>query len=554
MTVDFILPDIGEGIVECELLEWLINEGDVIEEDQPVAEVMTDKATVQIPAMHSGVVKKLFYKAGEIAKVDEPLFSLDTDTITDRATNASESPVDSNVSNEHGASNSSPQQVDIPSSQTEQLIDFILPDIGEGIVECEIVKWNVEEGDEVLEDQSVVEVMTDKAVVEIPAKHSGVVKKFYYQQGEIAKVHKPLFALSTMQGGSEENAKAQSDQNESSASNGIKPANTSAQNSVGTEGDFEPPIVIDGRVLASPAVRRIAREHNVDLAELTGTGKKGRVLKADVLNALDGIQSQNIESKPEQRVIAANEAAETNTSIASASGKVRVEKLRGVKAAMARQMVASVSTIPHFTVSDDVVMNNLIALRRQLKPMFEAKDTSLSFMPFFIKALSLALHEFPIINSQLNADATEISFFEDHNIGFAVDGKLGLVVPNIKSVQQKSLFDIASEYQDIVSKARAGALSSDQMKGGTISISNIGAIGGINATPVINMPEAAIVALGKTQSLPRFDDNGNVVSQQIMTVNWSGDHRIIDGATMVKFNNLWMQYLTQPETMLIHLR
>lgn len=221
---------------------------------------------------------------------------------------------------------------------------------------------------------------------------------------------------------------------------------------------------------------------------------------------------------------------------------------------MARQMVASVSTIPHFTVSDDVVMNNLIALRRQLKPMFEAKDTSLSFMPFFIKALSLALHEFPIINSQLNADATEISFFEDHNIGFAVDGKLGLVVPNIKSVQQKSLFDIASEYQDIVSKARAGALSSDQMKGGTISISNIGAIGGINATPVINMPEAAIVALGKTQSLPRFDDNGNVVSQQIMTVNWSGDHRIIDGATMVKFNNLWMQYLTQPETMLIHLR
>lgn len=546
MTVDFILPDIGEGIVECELLEWLINEGDMIEEDQPVAEVMTDKATVQIPAMHSGVVKKLFYKAGEIAKVHEPLFSLDTD--------ASGTQEDSNVSNEHGASNSSPQQADTPSSQTEQLIDFILPDIGEGIVECEIVKWNVEEGDEVLEDQSVVEVMTDKAVVEIPAKHSGVVKKIYYQQGEIAKVHKPLFALSTLQGGSEENARAQSDQNESSASNGIKPANTSAQNSAGTDGDFEPPVVIDGRVLASPAVRRIAREHNVDLADLTGTGKKGRVLKADVLNALDGIQSLANASKPEQRVIAANEAAETNTSVTSTSGKVRVEKLRGVKAAMARQMVASVSTIPHFTVSDDVVMNNLIALRRQLKPMFEAKGTSLSFMPFFIKALSLALNEFPIINSQLNADATEISFFEDHNIGFAVDGKLGLVVPNIKSVQQKSLFDIASEYQDIVSKARAGALSSDQMKGGTISISNIGAIGGINATPVINMPEAAIVALGKTQLLPRFDEKGNVVSQQIMTVNWSGDHRIIDGATMVKFNNLWMQYLTQPETMLIHLR
>ena len=541
MTVDFILPDIGEGIVECELLEWLINEGDVIEEDQPVAEVMTDKATVQIPAMHSGVVKKLFYKAGEIAKVHAPLFSLETQGSSPQI---EDNTLEGNASDDiHNVDTLATNDVN-----DEQLVDFILPDIGEGIVECEIVKWNVQEGDEVLEDQSVVEVMTDKAVVEIPAKHSGVVKKLYYQQGEIAKVHTPLFALSTEQKDIEHNNKV-------SAPNDVTPklvANEALLSKAGMEGDYEPPVVVNGRVLTSPAVRRIAREYNIDLTLIEGTGKKGRVLKADVLKhiknnaALDKNTVENSQTR--------SQTNQTQDMRGVASSGIRVEKLRGVKAAMAKQMVASVSTIPHFTVSDEVIIDNLIALRQQLKPMFEAKETSLSFMPFFIKALSLALSEFPIINSQLNAEATEISYFEDHNVGFAVDGKLGLVVPNIKAVQTKSLLDIANEYQEIVSKARSGALASDQMKGGTISLSNIGAIGGINATPVINMPEAAIVALGKTQVLPRFDEQGNVLRQHIMTVNWSGDHRIIDGATMVKFNNLWMQYLAHPETMLMYLR
>ncbi|MAI63664.1 MAG: dihydrolipoamide acetyltransferase, partial [Alteromonas sp.] len=224
------------------------------------------------------------------------------------------------------------------------------------------------------------------------------------------------------------------------------------------------------------------------------------------------------------------------------------------QSAMAKQMAASVYTIPHFTVSDEVVMDNLIALRKNLKPEFEKKNVKLSFMPFFVKAMSLALTEFPVINSQLNDEGSEQTYFEDHNIGFAVDSKIGLLVPNIKGVQRLSLFDIAVQMQDIIEQARAGRVSGEHLKGGTISISNIGAIGGITATPVINKPEAAIVALGKTQKLPRFDDNDNVTAQNIMAVNWSGDHRIIDGATMVRFNNLWMSYLTSPEKMLMHLK
>ncbi|WP_334014204.1 dihydrolipoyllysine-residue acetyltransferase [Alteromonas sp. S167] len=562
MTIEFILPDIGEGIVECELLEWLVSEGEHIEEDQPVAEVMTDKATVQIPAMHAGTVKKLHYAVGEIAKVHEPLFAMQPD---DEET-ASDNQENVNEPSEESSNTAADTHVNMPQNESAQGIveDFILPDIGEGIVECEIVKWNVSEGDQIEEDQAVVEVMTDKAVVEIPAKNAGVVHKLYHAQGDIAKVHTPLFALLVAGEG------AAADSNQQAAVVGSSTAPAQSGDSTGQqktsskdkptadiapskfkEGEYEPPVVIEGKVLASPAVRRVAREHNIDLSGVTGSGKKGRILKADVI----ALNANNSNAK-------AKELNETSTATAqgstvtptSTSGGVRVEKVRGIQAAMAKQMSASVYTIPHFTVSDEVVMDNLMALRKMLKPEFEAKDIKLSFMPFFVKALSLALTEFPVINSQLNDDASELTYFDDHNIGFAVDSKIGLLVPNIKGVQNLSLLDIATQMQEIINQAREGRIAGEHLKGGTISISNIGAIGGITATPVINKPEAAIVALGKTQKLPRFDEQGNVFAQHIMAVNWSGDHRIIDGATMVKFNNLWMSYLTQPEKMLMHLK
>jgi 2-oxoisovalerate dehydrogenase E2 component (dihydrolipoyl transacylase) len=199
-------------------------------------------------------------------------------------------------------------------------------------------------------------------------------------------------------------------------------------------------------------------------------------------------------------------------------------------------------------------MDQLIQVRQQLKGEFEKQGVKLSFMPFFIKALSLALREFPIINSQVNDDCTELTYFDDHNIGMAVDSKIGLMVPNIKGVQNLSLFEVAQEASRLIDSAREGKLASADLKGGTISISNIGVLGGTVATPVINKPEAAIVALGKMQRLPRFDNNDNVKAVNIMHISWSGDHRIIDGATMVRFSNLWKSYLENPVTMLAKLR
>ncbi len=568
MTIEFILPDIGEGIVECELLEWLVSEGEHIEEDQPVAEVMTDKATVQIPAMHAGVVNKLHYAVGDIAKVHAPLFSMtpdDADANSDTHEDAQAEVKDNASETATATANDSASS---GASNGKHIEDFILPDIGEGIVECEIVKWNVAEGDEIEEDQAVVEVMTDKAVVEIPAKNAGTVHRLYYAQGDIAKVHSALFALevagevTTSSGTNDESPSANNSASSVASQSSVnKQTNGSSQQSAQfapskfSDGEYEPPIAIEGKVLASPAVRRVAREKNIDLSTVEGSGKKGRILKSDVLN----LQHSNVDTSSQNTSSSAPssstaEKGDLNSTSTVLKGSVRTEKVRGIQAAMAKQMSASVYTIPHFTVSDELVMDNLMSLRKLLKPEFEAKNVKLSFMPFFVKAMSLALNEFPVVNSQLNEDATEISYFADHNIGFAVDSKIGLLVPNIKRVQDLSLLEIAVQMQDIIEQARAGRVAGERLKGGTISISNIGAIGGITATPVINKPEAAIVALGKTQKLPRFDDEGNVSAQNIMAVNWSGDHRIIDGATMVRFNNLWMSYLTQPEKMLMHLK
>ncbi|MBF7072778.1 dihydrolipoyllysine-residue acetyltransferase [Glaciecola sp. MH2013] len=541
MMTDFILPDIGEGIVECELLEWLVAEGDLIVEDQPVAEVMTDKATVQIPAMHNGIVTRLHYKEGDIAKVHAPLFAMEIEG-------------DTSSQHEDSEQQETPRgkMTENPAAASTKTEAFILPDIGEGIVECEIVKWCINEGDEIVEDQVVVEVMTDKAVVEIPAKFSGRVTTLHYQQGDIAQVHTPLFdqVIAIESGHYEDTAVAESD----------VATDSNAKDDYTKASDAQLDSNKSTKVLASPAVRRVAREHKITISDVKGSGKKGRVLKEDIeafVNSKSSLNTQKVEhNRHSEKGIEDQKLAnaQTQSQQTSVSDNVsQVIPMRGIKAAMAKQMVASVSTIPHFTVSDELNMDKLIALRKQLKPEFEQQGIKLSFMPFFIKALSLALREYPVINSRLSNDASELHYLSAHNIGMAVDSKIGLLVPNIKNVESLSLFDVAKECDRIVNAAREGKLSNSDLSGGTISISNIGAIGGITATPVINKPEVAIVALGKTQTLPRFNELGEVSAHNIMMVNWSGDHRVIDGASMVRFNNLWMSYLKDPERMLMHL-
>ncbi|MGB0937327.1 MAG: 2-oxo acid dehydrogenase subunit E2 [Colwellia sp.] len=434
-------------------------------------------------------------------------------------------------------------------------IEFILPDIGEGIVECEIAEWLVKEGDSIEEDQPIADVMTDKALVQIPAMHNGVIDKLYYKQGDIAKVHEPLFSMvkhdsaKTVEDKSELLADTSATDKVDSASSVSKATDESVieienendsqrENNKVTEGsvatDRKSCSIVKSKSLASPAVRRVARELDIDINAVTGTGKKGRVYKDDILSFT---------------------AATTNDSSNQEHNKV--EPIRGVKAAMAKAMTESVSTIPHFTYCEEIDLSELIALRLTLKAQYQQqesmKDIKLTMMPFFMKAMSLALKEYPIVNSQVNEACSEITYHHNHNIGMAVDSKVGLLVPNIKQVQNKSILDLAKDLTELTAKARSGRVESADLKGGTITISNIGAIGGTVATPIINKPEVAIVALGKVQKLPRFNDNGEVEARSIMQVSWSGDHRVIDGGTIARFCNLWKSYLEQPNTMLVSL-
>ncbi|MFN2362149.1 MAG: dihydrolipoyllysine-residue acetyltransferase [Marinobacter sp.] len=529
---DFILPDIGEGIVECELVKWLVAEGDIIEEDQPVAEVMTDKALVEIPAPYKGKVTRLYHKEGDIAKVHAPLFELveeggDNEQAEQPQTHTTEAASEPAAA-EQQASVSQPD----PDDATE---DFILPDIGEGIVECEVVEWRVAEGDEIEEDQPVVDVMTDKAMVEITAPKAGRVTKLYHQQQAMARVHSPLFAFVPRE--RDEPARATK-----KSQPAPEPTPTTSQ-----------PVTLRNqqRTPASPAVRRIVREHDLNLADIAGSGKDGRVLKADVLAHLD---------KP---TAAAQDQERTGESQPAGTGggrrrpereqEVRIEPIKGMKAAMARSMVTSATTIPHFIYSEDIDVTDLLKLREQLKPEAEASGSRLTLMPFVMKAMALAVQEFPVLNSRVNDDVTEIHYLPQCNIGMAVDGKAGLMVPNVKGVESLNLLGIADEVARLTEAARSGRVSQEDLKGGTITISNIGALGGTYASPIINAPEVAIVALGRTQKLPRFDANGQVVERAIMTVSWAGDHRIIDGGTIARFCNRWKGYLESPQSMLLHL-
>ena len=415
------------------------------------------------------------------------------------------------------------------------LADFVLPDIGEGIVECELVEWRIKEGDFINEDQSVADVSTDKALVEITAMHTGRVNKLYYQQGDIAKVHTPLFSID-IEGDSDSDSESESgagihiaESEKNTAVDVTKNADESALN--------PEKVKIQNNALATPAVRRIARENNLDLSLVPSSGKDGRVLKDDVLNYLsaDAVSTKAVVNTPSLEVTQLD----------------YIEPIKGIKAIMAAAMSESVATIPHFTYADEVNMSELIALRTELKERYAKQGIRLTMMPFFIKALSLSLKQFPILNSQVNEDCTELKYLASHNIGMAVDSPSGLLVPNIKNVQDLSIVEIAEHSNRLTEQARAGRISPNDLKGGTITISNVGAIGGTIATPIISKPQVAIVALGRVQTLPRFDVEGNVSAQKIMTISWSGDHRVIDGATMAHFSNTWKAFLENPASMLM---
>lgn len=235
------------------------------------------------------------------------------------------------------------------------------------------------------------------------------------------------------------------------------------------------------------------------------------------------------------------------------TGKDRTEPLTGFQKAMVKTMTAALK-IPHFGYCDEVDLTELVRLREELKPIAAARGVRLSFMPFFIKAASLGLLQFPILNASVDENCQKVTYKASHNIGVAMDTEQGLIVPNVKDVQARSVLEVAAELNRLQQLGAGGQLGAAELAGGTFTLSNIGSIGGTYAKAVILPPEVAIGALGSIKALPRFNQKGEIYKAQIMNVSWSADHRIIDGATVSRFSNLWKSYLENPAFMLLDLK
>lgn len=432
---------------------------------------------------------------------------------------------------------SKPQRLFHLSSCLDKVISFNLSDIGEGIREVVVKEWFVKVGDNIEQFQNICEVQSDKASVTITSRYDGKITKLYHKIDDVALVGSPLvdFEIEDEDGDSSESSDSDNEA-------GITTYDPKPENNNQTE--------ISGRIitLATPAVRRIAKEHQVDLSKVPATGRGGRVLKGDVLEYLGQVPPGT--NKPHPTLLH-NKSTEINPKSAGPPPADRVESLKGVRKAMLKSMSESLK-IPHFAYSDEIDMTKLVEFRDQLKNVAAEQGVpKLTFMPFCIKAASIALKRFPIINSSLDVENESVIYKGAHNISVAIDTPAGLVVPNIKNCQAKSILEIAKDLNDLVARGRSGMLRPEDFLDGTFSLSNIGVIGGTYTHPCIMAPQVSIGAMGRTKAVPRFNEKGDIVKAFIMNVSWTADHRVIDGVTMASFSNVWKEHLENPALFLV---
>jgi len=432
-----------------------------------------------------------------------------------------------------------------------------LPDIGEGVTEGELVKWLVKPGDTVKADQPVVEIMTDKATVEVPTPYAGVVKELKYKEGDVMPIEKTMLTLETG-GASAGAAKAEAPAPaKAPASNGGAKAPTPAtqmqaasaqakpaaqtQSTNGGGLDVYPPAA-DSKVLATPATRRLAREMNVDINQIQGTGLAGRVTREDVGGAKGGTTAPAARGGGIQAPRLAYQGP-------AGAMEERVA-LRGVRKKIAENLQMAKQIIPHFTLAEEANVTALVELRAQAKAAAEKVGAKVTFLPFIMKAMIATIREFPMFNASIDDQASEIVYKKYFNIGFAADTPNGLLVPVIKNADMKTVLELSKEIQELAGKAREGKLSLEEMRGATITITNIGSVGGTYATPIINHPEVAILGMYKIVDRPLWQ-NGQWVPAKMMNFTITCDHRLIDGAVAANFMKAFVARIESPSSLML---
>jgi pyruvate dehydrogenase E2 component (dihydrolipoyllysine-residue acetyltransferase) len=430
--------------------------------------------------------------------------------------------------------------------------EFKLPDIGEGISEVELLQWYVQEGDVVQEDQNLAEIETDKAVADLPSPYGGVIQRLHHRPGDHIAVGSVLVSFAEDEQGRAEIAPAQAKPRAGEA-----PLKAVADTGAAPDSDRAAAEPGAGRVLATPATRRRARELGVDLTIVQGTGPGGRITLDDVERlahdekqtpfAIEAPLSETAEPTGRPPGLLTEPAALPDF---SQWGPVEHVALSATRRQIARKMVHSLFTAPHAAALDEADVTELDAFRKQAQERRRDPHLHLTLLPFVMKATVAGLKQFPALNASLDDEKQELILKHYYHFGIAVDTERGLIVPVIRDVDRKSLIDVAAELGEKIQRTREGKISLDELHGGTFTLTNAGAIGGHAFIPIINYPEVAILGIGRAQPKPVVRD-GQIVARTLLPLSIAFDHRIVDGADVVRFLTRVMRLLEDPMQLLL---
>ncbi|MCW3778059.1 2-oxo acid dehydrogenase subunit E2 [Levilactobacillus namurensis] len=432
---------------------------------------------------------------------------------------------------------------------------FKLPELGEGMAEGEISSWLVKEGDEVKEDDTLVEIQNDKSVSELPSPVAGKVSQIVAQEGDTVEIGDPLIVIDdgsdtapdlTKASDADDDAKEEAPKEEAAPAPEKPAAPAPAAAPTGVPAASDP----NKLVMAMPSVRQYARDKGVDITLVAPTGNHGQVLKADI---------DNFNGAAAPAAAAAAPAAEGKAAAGQAIKPWKSdqpdletrEPMSAMRKIIAKSMRTSKDIAPHVTSFDEVDVTKLMANRKKYKQMAADQDIHLTFLPYIVKALVATIKKFPELNASIDDTTQEIVYKHYYNIGIATNTDDGLYVPNIKAADTKGMFEIAKEITENTQAAYDKKLSPDSMAGGSITISNVGSIGGGWFTPVINQPEVAILGVGRIEKAPIVNEDGDIVVGRMMKLSLSYDHRLIDGALAQNALNYMNKMLHDPELLLM---
>lgn len=454
--------------------------------------------------------------------------------------------------------------------------EFKLPDVGEGIAEGEVVSWLVKVGDTVKEDQPLVEIMTDKATVEITSPRNGTILKLLGEEGEVVLVGKPLIVFgeegesvpdadadkdASVNGKEAKEPKAEeasaseketdaSKAKEASSANGGSDADKEASPASGDGSSTA--TLPKGRVLATPATRRLAREKGVDISQVQGSGPNGRVTNDDIEKFAEGGGQPAAEPETTDAPSgngATPKAAPAPTRIEIKEDNERIP-VKGIRKVIAQHMSEARDHVAAFTYVDEIDVTDLVKLRNELKPIAAEQDIKLTYLPFIVKAVIAGLRKHPYLNANYDEEAQEIVVKNHYNIGIAAATDAGLIVPVVKAADRLSMFQIAQEIRRLGEAARDGKSAPDDLSGSTFTITSLGQLGGLFATPVVNYPELAIMGVHEIKKRPVVVDD-QIVIRQMMLISLTFDHRIIDGHVGAAFANDVKRLLENPKLLMV---